>query len=158
MKINYLLPNRLKLFAWIVFIPSVILGVLWTVEAITIEPEVLNFKVFALFNDDFSSNEGFWIKNNLLNEILGIGIVVSGLILGFSKTKMEDEYIAQLRSEALVWSTYINYGFLLLALLFVYGFSFLTFMLFGLFLSLILFVLIFHYKIYLLNNKTRSEE
>jgi hypothetical protein len=51
------------------------------------------------------------VNNNILNEILGVVIILSLLVVAFSKEKSEDEYISKIRLESLVWSVYLNYGF-----------------------------------------------
>jgi hypothetical protein len=111
-----------------------------------------NYKVSAEIID-VNGKKIKQLKNNLLNEILGVLIIMSGLILGFSKVKGEDEFIAQIRSKSLIWATYINYGILLLAIILVYDLSFFTVMVFSMFMSLVLFVLHFHWQLYKLNNK-----
>lgn len=161
MKSNSFFPNQLKVIAWVVFIPSVIFGLITLFAKSEIaEPEFLDVQVYGFAPDNFLSEEPVFrqLKNNLLNEILGVLIIVSGLILGFSKVKSEDEFIAQIRSKSLIWATYINYGVLLLAIIMVYDLSFFTVMVFSMFMSLVLFVLHFHWQLYKLNKKATDEE
>ncbi len=162
MKATSLFPNRLKPFAWVIFILSLIFGILYITECIG-EPKFLDVKVLALFNDAvFSLGEGdnfqWIITNNIADELIGIGLIVSGMILGFAKTKIEDEYIAYLRVKSLTWSFFLNYGILFFALIFVFGLSFFNVMLVSMFLSLVLFVLLFHYKLYQLNKRNKFEK
>lgn len=161
MRSNSFFPNQLKVIAWIVFIPTVIIGLITLFASNEIaEPEFLDAEVYGFAPENFLSEKPVFhqLKNNLLNEILGVLIIVSGLILGFSKVKNEDEFIAQIRSKSLIWATYINYGVLLLAILLVYDLSFFTIMIFSMFMSLVLFVLHFHWQLYKLNKKTTDEE
>jgi hypothetical protein len=161
MKSNSFFPNQLKIIAWIVFIPSVLIGLITLFANSEIaEPTFLDAKVYGFAPENFLSEKPVFkqLKNNLLNEILGVLIIMSGLILGFSKVKGEDEFIAQIRSKSLIWATYINYGILLLAIILVYDLSFFTVMVFSTFMSLVLFVLHFHWQLYKLNNKVIDEE
>jgi hypothetical protein len=54
-----------------------------------------------------------FIENSILDEILTIGIIVGGILVGFSKLKEEDEMISKIRYESLVWATYLNYAIIL---------------------------------------------
>ena len=106
MKSNSFFPNQLKVLAWIVFIPAVIIGFITLFAGNEIaEPEFLDAKVYGFSPENFFSEKPTFhqLKNNLLNEILGVLIIVSGLILGFSKVKDEDEFIAQIRSKSLIY-------------------------------------------------------
>lgn len=161
MRSNSFFPNQLKIVAWVIFIPSVLIGLITLFANSEIaEPKFLDAQVYGFAPENFLSEKAVFhqLKNNLLNEILGVLIIVSGLILGFSKVKDEDEFIAQIRSKSLIWATYINYGVLLLAIIFVYDLSFFTVMVFSMFMSLVLFVLHFHWQICKLNNKVSDEE
>ena len=110
--------------------------------------EFLTFRVPALWHDDlFSSPEGIWIENNIFDEILTLIIVLSGMLYGFSKEKIEDEYISSMRNRSLAVSVYVNYGFLALATVFIYGIPFLQVMMLQLFSILVLFNLIFTYRL-----------
>ena len=96
-------------------------------------------------------------ENNILNEIMGALIIVSGLLVAFSKEKVEDEYIAKTRLESLVWATYLNYGILLIALLFVYDLSFFWVMIFNMFTLLLFFIVRFNYQVYKLKSQGHEE-
>lgn len=78
----------------------------------------------------FSSDEGhkLFYANHILDEIVLIALVASGIIHGFSREKVEDELISKIRLESLAWSVFWNFGLLLLAVFFVYGMPFLVVM------------------------------
>ena len=63
----------------------------------------------------------------------------------FSKEKDEDEFIAKMRLESLVWATYVNYSILLLALIFVFGIAFFWVMAANMFTLLFFFIIRFHW-------------
>lgn len=145
---NYLFPNRLKKLGWLLFIPSLIGAVLFSIY----EPEFefRSLKTFAVYNDDFFNSKKFFnlIENNLIDEILGVLLIVGGLLVAFSKEKIEDEMVAKIRLESLVWATYVNYSVLLLCLLFVYGMPFLSVMMYNMFTLLFFFIFRFYWMIY----------
>ena len=83
--------------------------------------------------------------------------IIGALLVGFSKEKQEDEYIAEVRLNALLWAVLVNYCLLLAAFVFVYGLSFLTVMIYNMFTVLILFIARFHIALYR-NAKNISDE
>jgi hypothetical protein len=120
--------------------------------------DLLKIRVFSLFHsetifttsntENIIGSRGFqWIENGILDEILTFVIIVSGIIHSFCKEKIEDELISKIRMDSLVLSLYINYGVLLFFNFFVYELSYFYVMVFHLFTILILFNLIFRYKL-----------
>lgn len=152
MVVKYLFHNKYKRIGWIILIPSAILGLLSL--TLNIEPVFLDFKVPALFINEFFGEKSFIgiIENNILNEILGVLIIISSILVAFSKEKTEDEYITKIRLESLVWSVYVNYGILLFAFLFIYDSSFLWVMIFNMFTVLLFFIFKFNWQLYKLKK------
>jgi len=148
MKINYLFPKKYKKIGWFIFIPTLILG-LYTVIT-EFEPEFLDVNVFAIliegvFQDD-NRLYGF-VNNNILNEILGVLMIFSSILVAFSREVDEDEYISKIRLESLVWATYLNYGVLLIAFLFVFDLTFFWVMIFNMFTILLFFIIRFNWQV-----------
>lgn len=148
MKTNYLLPNRFKKIGWLIFIPVLILGLLWVI--FEFEPAAFDIKTVALFTDEYLDNIQFMAitENNIVDEIIGVLIIISGIFIAFSKEKEEDEFISKIRLESLVWATYINYAILILALVFVYNMSFFWVMVFNMFTTLIFFIIRYNWALY----------
>lgn len=160
MKTNYLFPNKYKAIGWILFIPSLILGIISLF--IDIEPNFLDFKVFSVFSDNiFDSKDGVFfdfIDDNIFNELLGIALIISSLLVAFSKEKEEDEYIIKIRLESLVWAVYINYIILFVSILIMHDFTFLRVMMINLFSTVIVFIIKFHLELKKLKNIANNEE
>lgn len=152
MKVNYLFPNKYKNVGWLILIPSAILGLLVTGSGY--EPNYLDFRVPALFIDEIIGERHLvgMVENNLLNEILGILVIISSLFVAFSREKVEDEYISKIRLESLVWAVFVNYGILLVAFLCIYDLSFLWVMIFNMFTILWFFIIRFNWRIVKLKN------
>ncbi len=114
----------------------------------------LETNVYDFFNGDgsfiaSSRTEGSkWIRNNVSDEITSVLLIIGGLLVSLSRTKNEDEYISKIRMESLVWAVYVNYGILLLAVLFVFGTHFLNIMIYNMFTILLFFTFRFHYVLY----------
>ena len=147
MKLNYLFPSKYKKIGWFIFIPTLLFG-LFTI-IFDFEPEFLDVKTFSFFSDDLFKQDVYFgmIKNNILNEILGVLMIIGSVLVAFSKEVDEDEYISKIRLESLVWAVYLNYAILLVAIVFVFGFSFLWVMIFNMFTILIFFIIRFNWQI-----------
>jgi len=148
---NYLFPNSFKKIGWVVLIPSSIIG-FWLIIQEEYEPSFFDAKVPAFLKPAFPlTGEAFKyftiIENNILNEIIGVLFIISALFVAFSKEKVEDEFIAKIRLESLVWATYFNFAILILAMLFLYEFSFLWVMIFNMFTIPIFFIIRFNWQL-----------
>lgn len=106
--------------------------------------------VFAIFSDEILGKSRYFsfIQTNITNTVVGILFIVGGLMVGFSKEKNEDEFIAKLRLSSLLWAVLVNYFLLLFAFLFIYGLGFLNVMLYNMFTVLIIFIIRFNYVLY----------
>ncbi len=147
MKAKYLFSHKFKKIGWIILIPSVVLGFL--VVLFNYEPDFLDFNVPALVVEELMGEREYFglINNNILNEIFGILIIISSILVAFSKEKIEDELISKIRLESLVWATYVNYGILIVAIIFVFDISFLWVMIFNMFTILLIFIIRFNWQV-----------
>ncbi len=146
MKANFLFPHKFKKIGWIIFIPSVVTGALYLFFEVT--PDFLIAKALFIGDNDLFS----MTNNNLIDEISGILIIISSLMIAFSKEKTEDEYIAKIRLESLVWATYVNYAILIIGIALVYGTNFLFMLIFNMFTILFFFIIRFNWVLYKLKK------
>ncbi|MBT8190143.1 MAG: hypothetical protein HKN67_05595 [Saprospiraceae bacterium] len=157
---KFQISHKWKKFGWILLIPSLVLGPFNVYYEF--EPEFLSVRVFAIFNEViiFSNPEDGplrFITNNILDELLAIGVIAGALIIILSRETDEDEYIRLMRQEAMFWAFIVNSILLLLMVCFIYGMSFLHVMIFNLFTPLILFVLRFQYVLYRSRHKAEAQ-
>lgn len=152
-----LFPNKYKMIGWCLLIPAAILGIILMVS--DFEAMKINARVFAIFNDEiFGKAQTFsFIHTNITNTIVGILFIIGSLLVGFSREKREDEFIANLRLSSLLWAVLVNYILLLFFFVFVYGGSFLYVMIYNMFTVLVIFIVRFNYILYR-NSKTVSDE
>ena len=147
MKTNYLLPHKYKIIGWVLFITGLIAGVI--VVTNEYDSDALTIKVLSIYSEGgiFNKNDGFFkiVENSILDEIIAIAIIVGGLLVGFTKEKVEDEFIYKLRKDSLVWAIIFNYIILLLAIIFVYDFTFFDILVFNMFTPLLFFVVRFNF-------------
>jgi hypothetical protein len=158
MKLNYLFPNKYKKIGWLIFIPFAIIGL--TTLIFEFEPNSLDFNMPAIFINKLFGDKHFIgiVNNNVLNEILSVLIILSSLLVAFSKEESEDEYISKIRLESLVWAVYLNYAILLISFLFIFNMSFLWVMIFNMFTILLFFIIRFNWQISKLKKGNHYEE
>ena len=161
MKTNYLLPNKYKTLGWILFIGGIILG--FTIVFSDFEYEPISAKVISIFNepfidDPFDDKDTFKlfkiIETGISSEIASIAIIIGGLIIGFSKEKIEDEFIYKLRKDSLVWAIIFNYFVLVSTIVFIYDLTFFHVLVYNMFTPLLFFIIRFNF----LKLKSRSHE
>ncbi len=155
MKTNYLLPNKYKTFGWVLFIIGIIGGIL--LYAGEYESDALTIKVLSIYNEPFIGDDGGFfklIKNSIIDELIALAIIIGGLLVGFSKEKIEDEFIYKLRKDSLVWAIIFNYAVLIFTIIFIYDFKFFDVLVFNMFTPLVFFIIRFNF----LKRKSLSYE
>jgi len=148
MKTKMLLPNKFKTPGWIMLIPTTLFG-LYIIFS-DFEFDFLNARVFTLYSNEIlgeSVTMGF-VHKNLTYTITGILFIISAFFVAFSREKTEDEFIARIRLESLLWATYINYGILLFCFMFFYDFGFFYVMIINMFTVLVIFIIRFQYLLH----------
>ena len=158
MKTNYLFPNHFKKIGWLLFIPGIILGIVYLIYQSDIS--LFDIKVFAIAEKVIFNDADFFTisENNVLDEISSILLIIGALLIAFSKEKTEDEFISKIRLESLVWATYINYAILILAIIFVYDITFFWVLVFNMFTLLVFFLIRFNCALYKSKNQIGNEE
>ena len=91
METRFLLPNKCKNFGWIIFIPSLILGLL-KIIFIDFELKFLEIKMFTVFSGSFIPWSGPVVlfgfdKVNITGTIIGILFLLGSVMVAFSKEK-----------------------------------------------------------------------
>lgn len=139
-----LFPHHFKMIGWFIFIPSLIFGLISL-------SGVMNFEISlpVIYNSGFLNNEdqGFLQTANidLFPNLFGVLIIIGGILVGFSKEKIEDEYISSLRLKSVFWSLIVTYSIVLILFISIFGSLFFTAMIFSIFLPLVLYVFRFNY-------------
>ncbi len=93
--------------------------------------------------------------NNFTDELASLGMILSLLLIAFSKEKTEDEMIQFIRLESLHWAVYANYFVLALSIIFVYGGAFFHVMIWNMFTVLIIFIVRFKYLMFKYNKSNQ---
>ena len=148
MKTKWLFPHRFRLIGWLIFVPSAVLGL-----AAMYADFNIGWLVAEMLNKPITIELGNSITHltdtqNLTDEVAGIGVIIGLLLIAFSREKVEDEMIGQLRLEALQWSVYTNYIVLGIAILTVYDMAFFNVMIYNMFTVLLVFIARFRWLLY----------
>ncbi|MGB0896811.1 MAG: hypothetical protein ACPGU9_01485 [Flavobacteriaceae bacterium] len=154
MKINYLLPHRFKKLGWGLLVTGVLIGAV--MRCFNFDSDCLGkMPFFGIVSSGYLTSEQHFfeiVENGFLDELVAILIIVGGILVGFCKTKIEDEFILQMRLSSLVWSVYVNYAVLFFAVLFVFDMSFFDVMILNMFTVLLFFIARFHLQLYKSNR------
>ena len=145
MNTNYLLPNKYKILGWILFALGIISGICLFINGYEVD-YLKDTKVLALYHYEIMESEFFKvIENQILDEIIILLILLGGLILTFTKEKVEDEFIYKLRKDSLVWAIIFNYVILLFTIVFIYEMTFYYVFVLNMFTPLIFFIIRFNF-------------
>ena len=149
MKSRFLLHHKYKPLGWFLFLIGLVFGIILLIN--DFDYFIWEVNVFPLIGENgiLSSNPSLaWSTNNIADELASVVLIIGGILVSFSKTKDEDEYISKIRMESLIWATYVNYGILILAIIFVFSVSFFTVLIVNMFTVLLFFIVRFHYMLY----------
>jgi hypothetical protein len=83
-------------------------------------------------------------------------VLIGLFLIAFSKEKIEDEQIVQLRLSSLRWAIYLNYGILLFSLVFTNDSKHILSL--NIWLPLLFFILRFQWVLYRLNRSAKPDE
>jgi heme A synthase len=103
-----------------------------------------------------------WVTDNtesyLLNNIAIIGINIGAILVTCSREKVEDEMIQHLRLNSLLIALYVNYAILIGCSLVIYDLDFLNVMLYNMFTILLIFMVVFRWKIWRAKKGAEDEQ
>jgi hypothetical protein len=146
---SILLPNKLKIIGWFLFLPSLIAGIVLIIGDFE-SPIDSKINFFAIcYNETFGNTKYFGITRiDLIPNLTAVLFLIGGMIIIFSKEKIEDEFINSIRLNALQWAVFTNYLCLLLAVVFVYGIPFLNIMVYNMFTVILIYIPRFYYLLW----------
>lgn len=127
-----LFPHSFQRIGWVVFAISAAIG------------------AYILFTDNTDSY--------LLNNIAIIGTCIGAILATCSRENVEDEMTGQIRLNSLLIALYINYAILIVCSLVIYDLDFLSVMLYNMFTILLIFMVVFRWKIWRVKKATENEQ
>lgn len=159
MNSHFLFPHTFKKIGYILFVPAFIATIAISVFKINIDNYWV-IKVFAFADTFVMTNDKYFTvtQNGVVDEVILFCLIIGGILIGFSKLKIEDEFTNKIRYESLVWASYLNYALILFFTIFIFGLSFLNVLFFNTFTLLLFFIIRFHFIIYKLNKSSSDDE
>lgn len=138
-----LFPHSFRNIGYVLLVPFLVLGIAYM---------AWDYEISWLSYQPEAHGSLSFMNTNFTDELTTLGLIISLVLIAFSKELVEDEAIQFFRLEALQWAVYANYLVLVLAVLFCYGEHFFTAMTFNLFTVLIIFIVRFRFVLYLSNK------
>lgn len=166
MKKAYLLPYSCKKWGWVLFgicLVAVLVfgGGLYDMLKIDAPALYTSGTLEDIINSslDEEENSGFFriVRNGFGDEIGVILLMASMYMLVFSKEKDEDEYVATLRCNSLLWALKINIILVAVSYLIIYGSAIFELMYVYFILTCLLFRLKFDYELYKFRKELNNE-
>lgn len=160
MKTNcYLLPTYFKVIGWIMAIPSVFVLIPW----MFMDPYHADSpSPIGSFSDFFRAI--WWNIYNMFGDVdftvtLCMILLMAGLLfIAFSKQKIEDEYIAKLRGDSLIWAVIVDSLLITILSVTVFERWFLYVSFLNLYTVLVLFIIKFNIALNYLKKQPENEE
>lgn len=113
-----------------------------------IKPEIFNLKAFAVISSYLESKYFEVIKNQMIEEIGGVLLLTGLFMITFSREKSENHDLSIIRLNAFLITAYINTFFLIISILFTFGFGFVYMLILNFVLGFIIYLLSFRIMIY----------
>jgi len=150
MRTNYLLPFKSRYFGIALILLHIPIKLYWDAQYPGggahrhIDPADRG-------NTLFSPPHLFFIGTTLM-------VLVGLFLIAFSKEKVEDEQIVQVRLDSLRWAIYLNYAILLFSLVFTETNESTHILFLNMWLPLLFFILRFQWVLYRLNRSVRKND
>ena len=147
MRTNYLFPFKTRYFGIVLILLHIPIKLLWDHLYPGGYPH--HDPVAESGGVLFSPPHLFFIGTTLM-------VLVGLFLIAFSKEKIEDEQIVQLRLDSLRWAIYLNYAILLFGLVFTNSGESDHILLLNIWLPLLFFILRFQWVLYRLKRSAKS--
>ena len=147
MKSNFLFPHKWRLAGYLCFAADVIFAIVLK----TLRPEGYVYSDLSQVPGSGHNLQPHTIIDQGTrwhNDIIILLIIFGLLFVAFSREKIEDELISQIRLDSLQWAAYVNYGIFIICVIFIYGTDFLPVLIFNVITPLIFFIIRFQWRMY----------
>ena len=140
-ELSYLLPRGFRFVGLIFTGLGTILGIMRFY--FDFKPDMFDQKVFAVYSVYLKTRTMKVESNQLIEEIVGLLVILGLLMIAFSREKDENPQISSTRLKAFFISFYINTAFLIFSILFTFGLAFIYMTVLYLVLPLSIYVIVF---------------
>ncbi len=112
------------------------------------KPDFLELKIFAFYSFYIEAKSFTFITHQVIEEIGGVLLLSGMFMVAFSREKEESEMLDTLRLKAFLLTSYLNLIYLLISVMFFYGFGFVGALTFYVVFWLASYILSFRYLVY----------
>ncbi len=148
MKTKLLFPNKCKVIGLILIVIGLAVGLIFN--------EML--EDYLRLDIGFLGDDLFGKETDMTYTISSTFLLIGGMMTAFSREKIEDEFVVNLRLKSWMWAIIINYVLLFIAILFVYGLNFIDIMVYNMFTPLIIYIIYFNFVFYKDQHQKENEE
>ena len=148
---SFLLSRGFRLWGFIFTFLGTILGIMRFYFGV--KPGILDQKVYAIYSVFLETKTMRTIKNQMIEEIVGILLIIGLFLIAFTREKIENQQVNSIRLKAFFISIYINTAFLIASLIFTFGFAFVYMMILDLILPLSIYIISFQIMLAIERNK-----
>jgi len=143
---KFLLPGGFRPLGFIFVFSGFILGTARFYYGI--KPDALNLKIFAFYSSYLESKYLEIIRNNMCEEVVALLFVLGLFFIAFSKEKNESVRVSLLRLKAFSIAVYLQITFLVIAILFTFGFAFVYMLIVNMGAFLVFYIITFRILLY----------
>lgn len=156
---NYLFPYKYKKVGLLLFTIGFSLFIMGMLFNVDVELSFLDIRMPVIMtNPLFSEREYFqMVETNISIHLIILTIIIGGLLFGFSKERIEDELISDIRKSSLIWAIYFNYSILILSLFFLTDLDMIVMTVFNVFTLLLFFIIRLEWKKHQLQKASDEE-
>lgn len=141
MTIRFLFPHKIKYVGILLLLLGLIAA--YVRFYVGVKPDYLTLPVFAFYSSYLETKTFQIVTNNISEEIVSLLILFGLLFLNFSKEITENEKVNSIRLFSFALSVFINSIFLILCVLFIFGFAFINVLMLNMFSQLLIYQIIF---------------
>lgn len=146
MKYRFLFSNQLRPLGYILFVVGIVIFCLGNIYS----SELLQWQI----NNKTSGSQ----LETLTNDIMLLLLITGLILIAFTKEKIEDERVLQVRLDSLQWAVYCNYICLIICVIVFNGLAFFSVMVYNMFIPLVFFILRFRFKLIMYDRSSKSEQ
>lgn len=156
---NYLFPNKYKKIGLLLFVAGFTLLLIGFLFNVDVELSYLDIKMPVIVTNPFFSERQYFqmVETNISLHLIILSIIIGGLVFGFSKERVEDELISDIRKSSLIWAIYFNYSLLILSLFFLADLDMIMMIVLNVFTLLLFFIIRLEWKKYQLKAASHEE-
>jgi hypothetical protein len=108
------------------------------------KPDFLDVPVFAIYSSYLNKVIFGITQTNFADELAIILLLLGLILLAVSKQKLEKDHYMKMRSNALIWSVFLNTALMMVAALTFFGMGYLIILMINIFSQLVIYLILFN--------------